>query len=94
MSGSPAIMKVTSAARPSRFSAAKRWSMRVVICGNARWGRSSGKVPWRRSRISAMRMLMVPSMISTSMPTQYEPFLAGRSAGPRSNRRALKNQSR
>ena len=30
-SGSPAIVKVTSAARPSRASSAKRWSMRPVM---------------------------------------------------------------
>ena len=33
-SGSPAIRKVTSAARPSALSAAKRLSMRVVMRGN------------------------------------------------------------
>src|SRR5260370_6565653 len=35
-SGSPAIRKVTSAARPSRLSSANRASMRVVICASPR----------------------------------------------------------
>src|SRR5262245_55513991 len=40
-SGSPAVTNVTSAARPSCLSAAKRWSMRVVMRGGAEWGRWS-----------------------------------------------------
>ena len=40
-------------------------------------GSTSGKVPWLRSRISAMRMLMVPSMISTIMPTTVRTIPCG-----------------
>src|SRR5438067_10228307 len=49
-SGSPAVRKVTNAARPCVRSSAKRWSMRVVMSDAAGLVRSS----MRRSRAPAL----------------------------------------
>ena len=70
------MMKVTSAARPSRFSSAKRRSMRVVICGNARWIDA-------RQRALTARLHLGHADVDGAEHDQHEhadaiePFLAG-----------------
>src|SRR6516164_7716803 len=85
-SGSPAVRNVTSAARPCDLSSSKRRSIRVVMGRTISPDGQSGNPLRLRSRIAAMRTLMVPSINITIEPMNCTHSLFSR-MGPGVNSR-------